>query len=109
MLFRSLVWLLAENKISQQRRQRHDLAKLQPSDEVERERFYLEKETASPPPPIGDDVKRNINGKFIHYLHRLDDSPQAEFAPLPADKLLLIANLSKTWQAISHLSGWLWW
>ena len=91
----TLVWLLAENKTSQQRRQRHGLAKLQSSDEVERERFYLEKETASPPPPIGDDVKRNINGKFIHYLHRLDDSPQAEFAPLLADKLLLIANLSK--------------
>lgn len=89
----TLVWLLAENQVSLRRRQLHGLAKTCSSEEIIREHFVVEKETARPPALPPDDLDKSLNAKFSDYLPFLDESPQAIYQPLRKGKLLLLAKL----------------
>lgn len=74
----TIVWLLAENQISQVRRQRYDLAYLLSHDEVEPEKYYLEKIGQRIPPRPADELQPILTEEQAERAaSEADDEPDA--------------------------------
>lgn len=91
----TLVWLYQENQVSQFRRERVGMRQLLRRDDLPREKYFVEKETNSPPPREPDEIDADERPFFRDFLHARQDGKQAEYQPLVPGQLTKIALLDE--------------
>ncbi len=81
------VWLYAENKVSQWRREQVGIRKTIARDSLAREKYYVEKETNAPPAREPDSIDAAARPYFRDYLHARLDQEDSEYLPLEEGKI----------------------
>ncbi len=101
----TVVCLYSENQASWLRRNKYGLKKTLTREDVELERYFVEKETQAPPLRKKDEVDESARPKFEDFLHKTQEDGESEFAPLVEDKLTKIAVLKQNGEKLVLCQG----
>ena len=101
----TVVWLVDENKASQQRRERYGVEKKLERAEAAWEKYYLEKESGAAPKRLLDEIDAQARPNFNAYLKEQVETPEALYEPIPQNKILRLAQLNQPGEKLLLAQG----
>lgn len=101
----TVVWLIEENAQSWQRRKMYGLQKKMSKDEIDLEKYYLEKETQALPRREKDEIATWSNAGFLSYLTKQVETVEAEFSPVEDGQIVKVAVLNNEGDKLTLVQG----